>query len=107
MHELMHATWFWLLMACALALATKLLGYLVPARWLQGPRTRQLTVAMTIGLLAALVTTNTLADGTRLTLDARLGALVAASLALLLRAPFLLVILVGAITAALLRLLLG
>jgi len=99
-------TWFWLLTACLIALATKLLGYLVPARWLQGPRMRQTAAAMTVGLLAALVTTNTFADGTRLTLDARLGALAAAWLALSLRAPFLLVVLAGAAAAALLRLVL-
>jgi len=100
----MNATWFWLLAACALALATKLLGYLVPARWLQEPRMHQVTTAMTVGLLAALVTTNTFAENASLTLDARLGALTAALLALSLRAPFLLVVLAGAGAAALLRL---
>jgi len=59
--------------------------------------------AMTVGLLAALVTVNAFADGTRLVMDARLGALAAAALALALRAPFLVVVVAGAATAAGLR----
>jgi hypothetical protein len=44
------------------------------------------------------------ADGTRLTLDARAAGLAAAVVALLLRAPFLVVVLVAAATASLVRL---
>jgi len=98
-----ESLWSWVLLASALALATKLVGYLLPARWLQGPGVVRVAGAMTVGLLAALVTVNALADGTRLVVDARLGALAAAALALLLRAPFLLVVVTGAATAAALR----
>jgi hypothetical protein len=59
---------------------------------------------MTIGLLASLTVLNAVATGTALTLDSRVGALVAAAIALLLRAPFLVVVIVGAATAGLLRL---
>jgi hypothetical protein len=59
---------------------------------------------MTIGLLASLTIVNTVATGQTLAADARLGALAAAAVALAFRAPFLLVVLVGAGTAALLRL---
>jgi uncharacterized membrane protein len=48
---------------------------------------------------------NTFATGQSLAADARLGALVAAAIALALRAPFLVVVLAGAGTAALLRIL--
>lgn len=99
----MSATWSWLLLACAAAFATKLAGFLMPARWLDGPRTRRIATTVTIGLLASLVLVNTLADGQRLALDARLGALLAAIIALLCRAPFLLVVLIGAAAAAALR----
>lgn len=95
--------WAWLLLACALALATKWLGYALPARWLQHPRMARVAGAMTVALLAALTVLNTLADGSRLVPDARLGALVAAALALWWRWPFLLVVLVGAGVAAILR----
>jgi hypothetical protein len=60
---------------------------------------------MTIGLLASLTVVNALASGQGLLLDARLGALAAAAVALWLRAPFLVVVLTGAAAAAGLRLL--
>ena len=31
------ALWLWLLLACVAAYATKLAGYLMPARWLRSP----------------------------------------------------------------------
>jgi len=93
----------WLLLACVLAFATKLVGYLLPARWLETPAVARMAGAMAVGLLAALVTVNTFADGARLVLDARVAALAAAVLALVLRAPFLLVVMTGAVTAAALR----
>jgi len=95
--------WGWVLLASMLALATKLTGFLVPARWLEGAVMLRVASAMTIGLLAALVTLNTFTDGPRLVLDARLGALATAAVALMLRAPFLLVVIIGAAAAAALR----
>lgn len=96
--------WFWLLLACVLAYAWKLVGYLVPAKLLKDPRMSRVAGTMTIGLLASLTIVNTVASGQTLAADARLGALVAAAAALALRAPFLVVVIVGAGTAALLRL---
>ncbi|MFJ6157651.1 AzlD domain-containing protein [Pseudarthrobacter sp. NPDC092184] len=95
--------WIWLLIACALAYAWKLVGYFVPARLLEDPRMSRVAGTMTIGLLASLTVVNTVATGQSLAVDARLGALVAAAAALALRAPFLVVVLAGAGTAALLR----
>ncbi|WP_125611907.1 AzlD domain-containing protein [Specibacter cremeus] len=97
--------WPWVLLAALLAYATKLLGYLVPGRWLANPRMSHLAGTLTIGLLASLTVVNAAASGTAVVLDARIGALVAAATALLLRAPFLVVVLVGALAAAGLRLL--
>ncbi|TNB76416.1 AzlD domain-containing protein [Arthrobacter sp. BB-1] len=97
--------WIWLLVACALAYAWKLVGYFVPARLLEDPRMSRVAGTMTIGLLASLTVVNTFATGQSLVVDARLGALAAAAIALALRAPFLVVVLAGAGTAALLRIL--
>ena len=97
--------WLWLLLSCALAYAWKLVGYLVPASLLRNPRMSRIAGTMTIGLLASLTVLNTVASGQSLALDARLGALAAAAVALLLRAPFLVVVLAGAGAAAGLRLL--
>jgi hypothetical protein len=96
--------WLWLLLSCLLAYAWKLVGYLVPATLLRNPRTSRIAGTMTIGLLASLTVVNAAASGQELLLDARLGALAAAAVALLFRAPFLVVVLAGAGTAALLRL---
>jgi hypothetical protein len=96
--------WMWLLLACLLAYGWKLMGYLVPAGLLRNPRMSRVAGTMTIGLLASLAIVNTVASGQALVLDARLGALAAAGVALLFRAPFLVVVLAGAGAAALLRL---
>jgi len=97
--------WPWILLAAALAYATKLLGYLVPAKVLANPRMSRVAGTLTIGLLASLTVVNAAASGTAVVLDARLGALVAAGIALWFKAPFLVVVIVGAAAAAGLRLL--
>jgi len=97
--------WGWLLVACVLAYAWKLVGYFVPAKLLENPRMSRVAGTMTIGLLASLTIVNAVASGQSLAADARLGALVVAAVALALRAPFLVVVLAGAGTAAVLRLL--
>src|SRR5207249_2910200 len=58
-----------------------------------------------IALLAALVATQTFATGQHLVLDVRAAALAVAVVAVIFRAPFLVVIVLAAATAALLRLL--
>ena len=95
--------WSALLLACASTYAIKWLGHAVPARWLRNPRMPRVAGALTVALLASLTVMNTFASGTALALDARLAALAAAALALALRLPFLLVVLLGAATAALMR----
>ena len=97
--------WFWIVVACVVGFLTKLLGYLVPKKWLANPRVARVAGTLTIGLLASLTVANTMATGQQLVLDARLGALVAAAVALWLKAPFLVVVIVGAAAAAGLRLL--
>jgi uncharacterized membrane protein len=97
--------WAWIVGASLAAYAVKLLGYLVPRRWMDNERMTRIAGTMTIGLLASLTAVNALGTGQGLAIDARLGSLVAAAVALLLRAPFLVVVIVGAAVAAGLRLL--
>ncbi|MGA0566751.1 AzlD domain-containing protein [Rathayibacter sp. KR2-224] len=97
-------TWLYILAAGVVAFLTKLVGYLVPARVLKNKRMTRVAGTLTIGLLASLTVINTLASGQHLALDSRLGSLSAAFIALLLRAPFLVVVIAGAVAAALLRL---
>lgn len=96
-------SWTWLLLACGLAFALKLGGYLLPRTLLERPAALDLAAMVTVGLLAALTATNTFASGQGLQLDARVVALVVAVVALRMRAPFLLVVVLGAVSVALAR----
>lgn len=95
--------WGWLLLACAIAYVTKLAGYLLPEEWLDRLWVQGVSAGMTVGLLASLVVTQTVVTGSTLVLDARIVALGAAAVALWLRAPYLVVVVVGALAAALAR----
>ncbi|WP_313255571.1 AzlD domain-containing protein [Stenotrophomonas sp.] len=96
--------WGWLLLGCGVAWATKFAGYLVPVRWLESPRMNRAAGSLTIGLLASLTAMNAVSSGQGIALDARLGALLVAAVALALRLPFLAVVVLGAAAAALIRL---
>lgn len=96
--------WSAIIIAAGIAFATKLAGHLIPAHLLSGPRSRRVMGAMPVALLAALVATQTFSgpSGT-LVVDARLAAVGVAMIALVLRAPFIVVVVAGAATAAGLR----
>jgi branched-subunit amino acid transport protein len=98
--------WAPLLVACAACYAIKLAGLSLPQRFLEGPRVQRIIPLLPVALLAALVATQTFATGRHLVLDVRAASLAVAGTAVLLRAPFLVVVATGAATAALLRLLL-
>ncbi len=83
----------------------KLAGLSLPERLLDRPRVRRTAALLPVVLLAALTAIQTLSTGSRLTVDARLAGVAAGAVALLLRAPFLIVVAVAAGTAALIRLL--
>jgi uncharacterized membrane protein len=98
--------WTAVLVASAACYALKLAGLSLPQRFLQDPRIQRTVPLLPIALLAALIATQTFSTGHQLTLDVRAGALAVALAAVLLRAPFLVVVAAGAATAALLRLVL-
>ncbi|MCG7203498.1 AzlD domain-containing protein [Streptomyces arenae] len=81
----------------------KLAGLLVPAGILERPVVRRLAALLPVALLAALTAQQTFADGHALVLDARAAGLGAAAVALLLRAPFLVVVGVAVVVTAGLR----
>ena len=99
----MSGGWTTVLAAALLCYALKLGGWLVPARLLEDPRVRPVAVLLPVALLAGLVVVQVAADGRSLVLDARAAGLAAGAVALLLRAPFLVVVLAAAATAAALR----
>jgi branched-subunit amino acid transport protein len=89
----------------------KLAGMSVPERVVSHPVVRRTSDRLPVVLLAALIAVQVLVvpgpDGPELGVDARLAGLAAAAVALLLRAPFIVVVFVAALTAALLRLAVG
>jgi hypothetical protein len=80
--------------------AVKLAGLLVPAGVLEKPLVRRLAALLPVALLAALTAQQTFADGHALVLDARVAGLGAAAVALVLRAPFLLVVAAAVLVTA-------
>jgi len=97
-------TWAGLLVASAACYALKLAGLSLPQSWLQADRVQRTVPLLPVALLATLVATQTFSTGHHLVLDVRAAALGVAAIAVLLRAPFLVVVASAAATAALLRL---
>ncbi|MGX4689457.1 AzlD domain-containing protein [Streptomyces sp. JNUCC 63] len=87
--------------------AVKLAGLLVPAGALERPLVKRLAALLPVALLAALTAQQTFADGHALVLDARVAGLAAAAVALLLRAPFLVVVGAAVVVTAGVRALAG
>ena len=98
-------TWAGVLIASLACYGLKLAGLSLPQAWLQNSRIQRAVPLIPIALLAALVATQTFSTGRHLVLDVRATALGVAVIAVVLRAPFLVVVAVAAATAALLRLL--
>lgn len=80
----------------------KLLGYLVPEKFIS-VRLREFSDRVTITLLAALVGIQGIAVGNELQLDARLPALAVAAVLLALKVPYIAVVAAAAGVAAALR----
>ncbi|MER7959162.1 MULTISPECIES: AzlD domain-containing protein [unclassified Streptomyces] len=78
----------------------KLLGLLVPAGTLERPLVQRLAALVPVALLAALTAQQTFGVGTGLALDARAAGVAAAAVALVLRAPFLVVVAAAVLVTA-------
>jgi uncharacterized membrane protein len=97
----------WILVAATIVgcYAFKLAGYLVPARVLDQPRIRRIVELLPVALLAALVVVEAIADGRHVDLNGpRLAGFAVGAVAVWRRAPFLVIVVLAAATAALLRL---
>lgn len=92
-----------MLLGSAACYTLKALGFVVPEHYLEKPLVAQLVAMFPVALLSALLAVVTVGQGMAVVVDARLAAVAAAAVALSLRAPFLVVVLVGAATAALIR----
>jgi branched-subunit amino acid transport protein len=101
----MSAVWITVVVIGLATFAIRAAGPLLVAARTPPPRVRSALEHLAPALLAALVVTQALgASGGGFTIDARLAGLAAGALALILRAPLLVVITAAAVTAALVRL---
>lgn len=96
--------WIAVLSACLIAYLLKLAGYLVPHHLLETPAVARVTPLLPVALLSSLVVTQAFLDsGGTLVLDARAAGVGVAVVALVLRANFLVVVILAAAIAALVR----
>jgi hypothetical protein len=93
---------FWLAVigTSALAFILKYLGHSVPKHWLANPRILKINTLIPIALLSALVAVQTFTKEARLVADQRMAGVAVAIVALILRAPFPVVVLSAAATSA-------
>jgi ABC-type siderophore export system fused ATPase/permease subunit len=95
--------WVGVLLASALVYSWKLLGHLVPERFVKNPSIRSLAALLTVAMLAGLVGVQTFVSAEGVSLDARAAALAVAAVLFYLRVPFNFVVIAAAAVASLLR----
>jgi branched-subunit amino acid transport protein len=97
--------WPAILLACLGCYLLKLAGLSLPQRVLDHPTVERVADLIPVALLAALVGVQVFADDTSISVDARVLGLAFALVALLLRMPFLVVVVGASVVAAVARLL--
>lgn len=95
--------WPIVLLASVGCFLLKLTGYVVPRRLLDNARVARVTTLIPVAMLASLVVVQTVGAGQAVVIDARVAGVAVAAVALVLRAPFLVVVVLAGVTAAALR----
>ena len=98
----MNQYWIAVIGTSAIAFALKYSGHSVPEKWLSHPRIQNVNALIPIALLSALVAVQTFTEKSTLIIDQRLLGLSVAIIALLLKAPFPLVVISAAASSAML-----
>ena len=95
-------TIFWVatLGSSRVAFLLKYSGHSVPERWLSHPKIQKINALIPIALLSALVAVQTFSEKSQLMVDQRLVGLSVAITALILKAPFPIVVLSAAVSSA-------
>jgi uncharacterized membrane protein len=101
------ATWVAVLAASLGCYLLKLAGLSVPASWVEQPWVARGVDFVPAALLAALVAVQGLTSGNEVVIDGRLAGLAVAALALALRAPFIVVLVLAGTAGALVHVLTG
>jgi hypothetical protein len=83
-----------------IAFLLKYSGHSVPERWLSHPKIQKINALIPIALLSALVAVQSFSEKSELMIDQRFVGLVVAIIALLLKAPFPIVVLSAALSSA-------
>jgi hypothetical protein len=97
--------WAGVLLGAVGCYGLKALGLLVPRRVVDHPQARHIADLLPIALLAALTVTQTFSDGKDLVVDARVVGVAVALVAIKLRAPFLVVVVLASAVTAVVRVL--
>ncbi len=99
--------WLGILLASLAVYSWKILGFMVPSSILNNPTVSRIANLLTVALLAALLGVQGLTAGGEIVMDARIPAIGVAAILLYLRAPFVIMVAVSALVAALIRFLFG
>jgi branched-subunit amino acid transport protein len=97
----MSQMWIAVIGTSAIAFGLKYFGHSVPEKYLSNPRMLRINTLIPIALLSALVAVQTITDKSKLVIDQRLAGMTVAVIALLLKAPFPVVVLGSALASAL------
>ena len=96
----MNSLWIAVIGTSALAFALKYAGMRVPERFTSHPRLQAVNTYIPIALLAALVAVQGAAHQEDIVIDHRLVGLAVATIALLIRAPYFIVVISAALSSA-------
>jgi branched-subunit amino acid transport protein len=96
--------WLAIFVGSAGCFLLKLVGLSLPRKMVDEPRVKHTADLLPVALLTALIATQTFTTGRHLQFDARAAGLVAAAIAVRLKAPFLVVVAVACLVTALVRL---
>jgi branched-subunit amino acid transport protein len=101
------AVWATVVVASAGCYLLKLAGLSVPSSWVEQPWVRRVVDFVPAALLAALVAVQAVTSGHHLVIDGRLVGLAVAAIALALRAPFIVVLVLAGAAGALVHVIAG
>ena len=96
----MNVFWVATIGTSIIAFTLKYMGHSIPERWLTHPKIQRINALIPIALLSALVAVQTFTDKNTVLIDHRLAGVSVAVIALLLKAPFPIVVLSAAVTSA-------
>ncbi len=96
----MNVFWIATLGTSVIAFILKFTGHSIPQHWLDNPKLQRVNALIPIALLSALVAVQTFTSESKVMIDHRLAGVSVAVLALILKAPFPVVVMSAALTSA-------